>query len=283
MNVRLSALVIAASICGCQTQSPEPPVDTSPAAPPQQEPMAAEPALGLQAATNLDAFGLAMPEGAVLDTQSQGTLHFSVQTDFDALLAFFEQNLPDARLTRYERGAKFEVGDGTGRSVYLYRERGSSAWLVTVFDAGADPSVAAATQTGDGGSQPAGSGAAGGGGGVAPTAQTAGAANTGGTSDSARGQSGDGSNGQPEPTTTDENAGPVPLPVTPQQLDSRVGSPYTGDPNAYEPGENAGPVLPVVHPRVQQLIESGRVGGGRRPLNFSRGPREARRNPDAMF
>ncbi len=290
MIVRLCVLVIAASFGACQTPSDDTPNEgSSQALPPAENPPPPAEAAGLQASTTVEAFGMAMPEGAVLDTQSPGTLHFSVRTDFDSLLQFYERTLPDARLTRYERGARFETNDGSGRSVYLYRERGSSDWLVTVFDAGADPSLSAAANTAEPGAAAA---VAGGGQSATPAGQTRGsAAGPGAPQGAADGTpvpglagSNDGtpSDGRP-PSPSDAEPVATPLPLTPQQLDSRVGSPYTGDPATWEPGTHEGPVMPVVHPRVQELIRNGQVGGVRRPLNFSRGPRESRTNPDAMF
>ncbi len=226
-----------------------------------------QPAPALLAAGD-QVFELALPQGALPDGSAGGARHFRIDAEFDDLLAFYADELPEGyRLTRYERGARFESPENGGRSVYLYRERGSG-WLITYFDAGADPSLAAADSA-EGGQSVAGA-----------QAGTVGA-DPGSTNNAGQEQTAAGAGG------TDTTASPQPrsLPRTPAELDDRVGEVYQGDPDAYVPRPGAAPeVVPRVHPRVEGLIRSGVVGtGNRRPLNFSRGVRESRQNSDAMF
>jgi hypothetical protein len=225
-------------------------------------------------------FELALPQGALPDGGAGGTQHFRINAEFDDLLAFYEEALPDGYvLTRYERGARFEAPDGAGRSVYLYRERGQG-WLITYFDAGADPSLAAAENTPEQ-TAPSADGTTPGG---RPGSVGDGAGSSQGgdsTTVAAGGSESAPSGRRPGSDAPQARA----LPRTPSELDDRVGAPYQGDPDTYVPDRGGVPeVVPRVHPRVEALIRSGEVGtGNRRSLDFTRGVRESRRNPDAMF
>lgn len=262
------ALAAAATVVGCQQpgRSDEAGEVEVGSAPPAVE-APAEPQAALLAADER-VFDLVLPQGALPDGGAGGTQHFRIDADFDDLLAFYEEQLPEGyRLTRYERGAQFESTDSGGRSVYLYRERGSG-WLITYFDAGADPSLAAADS--EQGRTTVGGGTT--------VAGGAGSANPGPDGSEQTAPSGAGRRPSEAPEARS-------LPRTPAELDDRVGEVYQGDPDAYVPEAGGAPeVIPRVHPRVEALIRAGEVGtGNRRPLNFTRGVREPRRNSDAMF
>lgn len=117
------------------------PVEASaPAPPPPQE-------AGLR--RTLDAWGLPVPEGALLEEELPGALHYRIDAGYDLLMAFYARELePGFTVTRYTHGAKIEPFNANGRSIYLYRERGQRGWLLTYFES--DTHTAAMAQAGSG-------------------------------------------------------------------------------------------------------------------------------------
>lgn len=92
----------------------------------------------------LDAYGLPVPEGARLEEELTGALHYRIDTDYDLLMAFYARELePGFAVTRYTHGAKIEPLNANGRSIYLYRERGQRGWLLTYFESDNRPGTIA--------------------------------------------------------------------------------------------------------------------------------------------
>jgi hypothetical protein len=117
------------------------PVEASTPAPPPAEES------GLR--RTLDAYGLPVPEGARLEEELTGALHYRIDADYDLLMAFYARELePGFTLTRYTHGAKLEPFNANGRSIYLYRERGQRGWLLTYFESDNRPGTIAEAGSG---------------------------------------------------------------------------------------------------------------------------------------
>lgn len=274
----LIPVAVATCLAGCREQAP--PVAVVP-----EEPVAVvvPPAPeGLRRAVE-PAFEMAVPAGVTLERRDRGVRHYRISAEWDDLEEFFARELGSGYArTAFSRGARFEATDGSGRAVYLHRERSADAWVLTYFDASDaqpnSPATAASASAGPGlglgGSPPSANP-------VAPIP--------------------DGTASRDRPavasTTPSEVTGSAARVATPDpstlaraqeewrdsyrsRLQEEFGAPMENLEGAPEPTYRAlgGP---RVHPRLRGLVSEG--GGGRQPINFVRGVREDRGNPNAEF
>ena len=135
MHAHLRQVVVGALSTLClQCHSGEPiPLEASAPSEASVVPAASAEDPGLR--RTLDAWGLPVPEGARLEEELPGALHYGIDAEYDQLMAFFARELdPGFSITRYTHGVKIEPVDANGRSIYLYRELGQSGWLLTYFE-----------------------------------------------------------------------------------------------------------------------------------------------------
>jgi hypothetical protein len=127
-------------------------VDTETSAPAEASTAAPTPVVVPQLARTLDAYGLPVPDGALLEEELTGALHYRIEAEYDLLMAFFARELESGfTVTRYSHGAKIEPVNANGRSIYIYRESGQRGWFLTYFES----DRLAVTGTGNGSGEPA--------------------------------------------------------------------------------------------------------------------------------
>lgn len=247
--VGIAALALVAA---CSRPEPESPAETgegSAAAP------VAEPVDDALRAASEQVFGLPAPATVELEEARESLRHFRIRAPFDDILEFYRRQLPDAEVTRYERGAKVELADG--RSVYIYRELGERDYLLTYFD----------------GTQ-------------AASPEAGAAANSSAASERSALDEGFGSPAG-DPANPGTGTAPANAPAGDAADPAAAPNVVDADPWAREPalpGRDEPPPLGFrvinrqMHPRVHAAQPTEP-----RPIDFVRGVREPRRNPDAQF
>jgi len=281
---------LAVTLAACQGRDRAPGPALTPAQPDNATAVAAStsppspPALG-RAVT--EPFGMALPAGVSVENFTPGVEHYRSRAQYESLLEFYETNLDgNFRLVRYERGAKFEATDGSGRTIYIYRERPGDGYILTYIE-NANESDRDSSQTLPG---------------TATRPTDGGPADDGGASGAAsRGDHASASAEAGDPRTALQGDGPTPAsqsrrPVDPrpgvaERIDQGMGDPVSPEQNRNQefsrtyPNRSPDPLGQRVtngraHPRIQDRVNDSRH---REPINFVRGVRETRRNPNALF
>lgn len=107
-----------------------------PEAEPSEAPAPAEPA---QPETVLpaghDVFDMALPSGVTIEDEREGIRHYRTEQSWLEIMRFFDVHLEGAwTLTRFDRGARLTADDGSERAIYLYRETTREPWLLSYFE-----------------------------------------------------------------------------------------------------------------------------------------------------
>lgn len=87
------------------------------------------------------AFGMPVPAGAVVDEVGVTHAHYRIPAEYEDVVAFFEDQLPDFVATRYDQGVKLEAQDRSDRSLYVY-EDDEDGVLITYMDESPDAAAA---------------------------------------------------------------------------------------------------------------------------------------------
>lgn len=193
-----------------------------------------------------DVFGMALPSGVQIEDEREGIRHYRTSSSWNELMSFFDLNLEGAwTLTRFDRGARLVADDGSERAIYLYRETMREPWLLSYFET--------REQTGIGGRE---------------TFATP--RDNPNWADSIEARFGD------ERATASIGDGSL----VPASARGGGGGDVPPDSPLFEPG----PVNARFHtgdnPRLRDRVGLERA---QTPINFVRGIREEKQNPDALF
>lgn len=231
-------------LSGCSRPEPEAP---APATEGSAEAVVAPPADDSLRPASEQIFSMPVPASVELEEARTSLRHLRIRAPYDEILDFYRRELPDANVTRYERGAKVEMADG--RSIYIYRELGERDYLLTYFDGTQQPGAGEAA--------------------AVPSANP---------ERSVLDQ------GFGAPTSSDPSgtAAAEPAPEAAPGGDAAASDPWAVEPAL--PGRDEPPPLGFrvidrpMHPRVRAAQPTEP-----RPIDFVRGVHEPRRNPDAQF
>lgn len=129
----ISLCALALALAACGRDEPEAPAPTTQAV---DEPSAPEPAQPVALLpSGHDVFGMALPSGVQIEDEREGIRHYRTSWTWNELMSFFDRNLEGAwTLTRFDRGARLVADDGSERAIYLYRETMREPWLLSYFE-----------------------------------------------------------------------------------------------------------------------------------------------------